>query len=53
VLGRPADDAVVLVDRRPGATGDRLRLLDGDGDLDAPFFDGAVEDLLCGLHGCS
>jgi hypothetical protein len=43
---------VVLVDRAPGASGDRLRLLDGDGDLDAPTFDGAVADLLCGLHGC-
>jgi hypothetical protein len=45
-------DGVVLVERAPGAAGDRLRLLDADGDLDAPFFDGAVEDLLCGLRGC-
>jgi len=45
-------DGVVLVDRDPRADGDRLRLLDGDGDLDNPLFDGAVFDLLCGLKGC-
>ena len=47
-----AFDGVVLVDRAPGTSGDRLRLLDGDGDLDRPTFDGAVEGLLCGLRGC-
>ena len=45
-------DGVVLVDRARGASGDRLRLLDGDGDLDAPTFDGLVSDLLCGVRGC-
>lgn len=52
VGGGQALDGVVLVDRAPGTAGDRLRLLDGDGDLDRPTFDGAVEDLLCGLDGC-
>lgn len=46
-------DGVVLVDRDPKAEGDRLRLLDGDGDLDAPTFDGPVANLLCGLTSCS
>lgn len=47
-------DGVVIIDRDPADEGvDRLRLLDGDGDLDAPTFDGAVSDLLCGVRGCS
>jgi hypothetical protein len=45
-------DGVVLVDRDPRADGDRLRLLDGDGDPEAPLFEGDVFDLLCGLKGC-
>ena len=48
----PGGDGVVLVDRAEDATTDRLRLLDGDGDLDRPTFDGPVADLLCGVDGC-
>lgn len=51
--GQDALDGVVLVDRDRRADGDRLRLLDGDGDLDRPSFDGAVRDLLCGVTSCS
>lgn len=43
-------DGVVLIGRQPGAEGDRLQLLDGDGG--EPFFEGAVSSLLCGLKGC-
>lgn len=53
---RPVDtpglDGVVLIDRELGADGDRIRLLDGNGDLDNPTFDGLVFDLLCGVRGC-
>lgn len=52
VSAAPGLDGVVLIDRAPGADADRLVLLDGDGDLDAPTFDGRVPDLLCGERGC-
>lgn len=46
-------DGVVLVDRDPRATDDRLRVLDGDGDLDGPYlYEGPVAALLCGLKDC-
>ncbi len=45
-------DGVVLVDRDPRAQRDRLQLLDGNGDLDRPTFEGPVLDLLCALKGC-
>ena len=45
-------DGVVLVDRDPRATSDRLQLLDGDGDLDKPTFTGDVTSLLCGARDC-
>jgi hypothetical protein len=45
-------DGVVLVDRDPRADDDRLQLLDGDGDLDAPTFEGPVRRLLCGVSEC-
>jgi len=48
----PGLDGVVLIDRALGADADRLVILDGDGDLDAPTFDGRVVDLLCGERGC-
>jgi hypothetical protein len=48
----PGLDGVVLIDRQFGADRDRLRVLDGDGDLDAPVFDGLVFDLLCGETSC-
>jgi len=52
VESAPGLDGVVLIDRAPGADADRLVVLDGDGDLDAPTFDGRVVDLLCGERGC-
>ena len=45
-------DGVVLVDRDPKALTDRLELLDGDGDLDRPSFEGPVASLLCARKGC-
>ncbi len=42
-------DGVVDIDRELDAQGDRLRLLDGEGDA---LFDGNVFNLLCGLKGC-
>ena len=48
----PGLDGVVLVEREKGATGDALVVLDGDGDTDAPLYDGPVEALLCGENGC-
>jgi hypothetical protein len=39
-------EAAVVVDRAPGAVGDRLLVLDGDGDLDRPVYRGTVEELL-------
>ncbi len=45
-------DGVALVDRRKGAQGDRLVVLDGDGNLDKPTFDATVASLLCGEKSC-
>ena len=45
-------DGVVLIDRSPRATDDRLQLLDGNGDMDHPTFEGPVAPLLCGLKEC-
>ena len=39
-------EAAVLVERAPGTTGDRLLILDGNGDLDRPVFRGTVDELL-------
>jgi hypothetical protein len=38
--------AAVLVDRAPGAVGDRLLVLDGNGDPARPVFRGSVDELL-------
>ena len=46
------NDGVVFIDRDPRATSDRLELLDGNGNLDAPTFRGPVGPLLCGLKDC-
>lgn len=46
VIGQDHLDGVVLVDRAKDAAGDRLQLLDGNGDLDKPLWQGAVADLL-------
>ena len=45
-------DGVVFIDRDPRATSDRLELLDGNGNLDAPTFRGPVLPLLCGFKEC-
>ena len=45
-------DGIALVDRAPGAEGDEVVLLDGDGDLDAPTAEVPVRELLCGEKGC-
>ena len=45
-------DGVVFINRDPRASTDRLQLLDGNGDLDAPTFTGPVAPLLCGLKEC-
>ncbi len=47
--GQDALDGVVLVDRDPRASTDRLRLLDGDGRETATV---DVPALLCGARGC-
>jgi hypothetical protein len=39
-------EAAVLIDREPGTTGDRLLVLDGDGDHDRPLFRGTVDEAL-------
>ena len=39
-------EAAVLVARAPGAVGDRLLVLDGNGDPDRPVFRGTVDELL-------
>lgn len=39
-------EAAVLIDRAPGASDDRLLILDGNGDPDRPIYRGTVADLL-------
>ncbi len=46
------DDGVVLIDRDPRAMNDRLTVLDGNGDLDKPTYQGPVGALLCGATEC-
>lgn len=46
------NDGVVFIDRDPRATSDRLELLDGNGNMDAPTFRGPVSPLLCGYKEC-
>jgi hypothetical protein len=41
-----------VIDRQNNATDDRLFVLDGNGDLDNPTFDGTVASLLCGETDC-
>lgn len=48
-VGQDNLDGVVLVDRDPRASTDRLQLLDGDG---RQSFNGPVAPLLCALSGC-
>jgi len=42
-----------VIERQKNATDDRLFVLDGNGDLDNPTFDGTVASLLCGEKSCS
>lgn len=46
------EDGVWLVDRSTRPADDRLLVLDGDGDPDAPIYRGAVAPLLCGAKSC-
>jgi hypothetical protein len=50
----PGLEPVVEIERAPrDARGaDRLRVLDGDGDLDSPAYQGPLQDLLCGVKEC-
>jgi hypothetical protein len=41
---------IALVDRARGATADRLELLDGNGNLDAPLYRGPVATFLELMH---
>lgn len=51
--GRSDLNGIGYVNRDPGATGDRLELLDGDGILDHAVYRGPVSGLLCGASPCS
>ncbi len=52
VTGQDQLNGVVLLDRDPRATADRLQVLDGNGNLDQPMFEGPVAPLLCGAKEC-
>ena len=39
-------EAAVLIERTPGVTGDRLLVLDGNGDPERPIYRGTVDELL-------
>jgi len=45
-------DGVVVLDRDLQASDDRLQVLDGNGDLDHPLYQGPVTPLLCDLRSC-
>ncbi|MCW2542781.1 MAG: hypothetical protein JWM40_333 [Frankiales bacterium] len=45
-------DGVVMIDRQLTDTHDRLQLLDGNGDMNHPTFEGPVAPLLCALKEC-
>ncbi|MCU1587994.1 MAG: hypothetical protein JWN31_1487 [Frankiales bacterium] len=52
ITGQDQRDGVVLIDRSVNATNDRLELLDGNGDMGHPTFEGPVAPLLCGIKEC-
>lgn len=52
ITGQDRYDGVVLVDRAVTASNDRLELLDGNGNQDAPTYKGPVAPLVCGLKEC-
>lgn len=43
---------VLVIDRDLQASDDRLQVLDGNGNLDQPLYEGPVTPLLCDLHEC-
>ncbi|MCU1593914.1 MAG: hypothetical protein JWO12_1306 [Frankiales bacterium] len=50
--GRSDLDAIGLVNRSRRASNDRVQVLDGDGNLDAPLYEGPVQPLLCAAKEC-
>jgi hypothetical protein len=44
-------EAAVVIDRTPGTSGDRVLVLDGNGDPDRPVFRGTVDELLAATAG--
>ena len=52
-VSTPGLDGVALIDRDQMPGEDSIVLLDGNGDLDRPTFDGPVSSLLCGEKTCS
>jgi hypothetical protein len=50
--GRSDLDGVALIQRDLQASDDRLQVLDGDGNLDQPLYEGPVTPLLCGYKEC-
>jgi hypothetical protein len=50
--GRSDLDAIGLVDRSRKASNDRVQVLDGDGNIDAPLYEGPVQPLLCAAKEC-
>ena len=54
ITGQDHLDGVVIIDRQPGEVGDKVKVIDGDGDLSAPpMFEGEVDSLLCGSTECA
>lgn len=43
-------EVAVLIDRAEGAAGDRLLILDGDGDPESPIYRGTVDDALASMR---
>jgi hypothetical protein len=43
---------VLVIQRDLQASDDRLQVLDGNGNLDQPLYEGPVTPLLCDLHSC-
>lgn len=52
VTGQDHLDGVVLIDRDPRASNDRLEVLDGNGNLDQPNYRGPVAPFLCAAKEC-
>ena len=52
MAGAAGLDGVVQIHRDLQASDDRLQVLDGDGNLDHPLYQGPVVPLLCGYTEC-